>query len=252
LSKTKICPTVEKGSVCENFGSCPFAHNIEELRATPMLFRTVICSWWQRGGCEFGSSCRFAHGEEELRIESEVCSNSSELVSSTLPPDMITTPDIPASFESLPTPAPEDHPDYIRVYNASLDAIDQNMYSGSLTFFQRSSIARAAAIAAIDSLVSPLSSPMISPSPPGGGLIEAELNKLKKGFQSSPALMTFLAAYEDAAGVTQTRQRADSDPGDFLLQELEKLWSEPHPLIRSDPYLSASHMTLENYQIHDD
>ena len=62
------------------------------------------------------------------------------------------------------------------------------------------------------------------------------------------------------------RTRADSDPGggintDNLMAELQRLWiqqttekaEEPHhPLLRSDPFLSASHMTLEDYQINND
>mmetsp|Transcript_2829 Transcript_2829/g.2777 ORF Transcript_2829/g.2777 Transcript_2829/m.2777 type:complete len:95 (-) Transcript_2829:6-290(-) len=46
---------------------CQFAHSTEDLKATPGLFKTVLCSWWQKGKCDMGDKCRFAHGEQELQ-----------------------------------------------------------------------------------------------------------------------------------------------------------------------------------------
>ena len=97
---------------------------------------------------------------------------------------------------------------------------------------------------------------------------------MKKGFASSPALMSFFgqtddesvldvaAEWVDHSGETG-RPRADSDPGtaalntENLMQELQRLWTNDHhvegvPLMRSDPFLSASHMTLDGYQINND
>lgn len=282
LIKTKMCPRVERGETCGEEMSCPFAHSSDDLRATPMLFRTVICSWWKRGECEFGDSCRFAHGEQQLRNDPE---KSDEVVNAmeTIPPI-----DNVLSHRRQPIPLPDSRR-FLHVYQATLAALSSHMSASVvLSELDKAAIARAAASAAIESLnmfeaaaaaeksssilgvpLSPLMIPEEVPpivvpaaSIKEDDVIEAELNKLRKGFASSPALLTFLAAYEDATSTTQNsrRQRADSDPGDIFLEELERLWINPVaaavqvvvPLGVSDPFLSASHMTLENYQVNDD
>jgi hypothetical protein len=57
------------------------------------------------------------------------------------------------------------------------------------------------------------------------------------------------------------RPRSGSEPSgkdsDNLMDELRKLWTHDEPavgvpLMRSDPYLSASHMTLDSYQVNMD
>lgn len=256
-----MCPRVEQGETCPDEESCPFAHSVDELRATPMLFRTVICSWWKRGECEYGDGCRFAHGEHQLRRDpaeekSEVDMMEDSMYSTTA---AIDTPPLEQEYT---TETPSDRR-FTHVYNAILNSIT----STSLSLLDKAAIAQAAASAAIESLdlfesVDQdliLSAAGLTGSPPsmpikGNDVIEAELNKFRKGFASSPALLTFLAAYEDATGTQSRRPRADSDPaGDIFLEELEKLWINPNPpLMRSDPFLSASHMTLDNYLVNDD
>lgn len=41
--------------------------NPQQLSSSHPLFKTKLCSHWQRGFCLYGSMCQFAHGEQELR-----------------------------------------------------------------------------------------------------------------------------------------------------------------------------------------
>lgn len=221
LTNTKLCPLAELGGVCSSV-SCPFAHNLSELRATPMLFRTVMCSWWQAGSCEFGSNCRFAHGESELRESS----------SGDTSPHVIDTPSSGLSNDAL----------FQTVLGAALAATTKAA-SGLMSADQILSIASAAAFAAVDA--SRATPPEIT---------------LRKGFASSPEFNTF---FDEDVSFT-ARQRADSDPvlkmnTDAFLEQLRQLWVEPPtpeftgvPLTQTNPFLSASHMTLDSYQINND
>ena len=115
---------------------------------------------------------------------------------------------------------------------------------------------------------------------PPSQVLEAEINRqLRKGFASSPALLSFFeeSSSPPSSSSLVLRPRADSDPiakSQNILQELERLWinnaeedsssvvgtvvGSPAlsvvgvPLMRSDPFLSASHMTLNDYQINID
>ena len=291
LTKTKMCPSIESNLPCTSKELCPYAHSASELRATPMLYRTVICSWWLKGQCEFGDSCRFAHGEDQLQITCEgSCSNQSSpknsLVSTT------TTTATPSSLSSLsntcrnPSPAipmiaPStlSSPIYPSVLAAALTAASQAAVNGGLTLLtpeQSMAIASAASAAAVEAVTRQQQQQVAVPAP--AQVLEAEINRqLRKGFASSPALLSF---FEDSSSGPSSsnstsslvlRPRADSDPiekSQNILQELERLWiNNPEeesvvgspalsvvgvPLMRSDPFLSASHMTLNDYQINID
>ena len=227
LTKTKLCPTVELDGTCNSMSECPYAHTLLELRATPMLFRTVMCSWWKKGQCEFGDSCRFAHGDTELRESSSVADSSPTHQAA------VNTPQNDGAFSHYPA-----------VFAAALAAATQAAALVVFTPQQAMALSAAASAAALEA-ISKLTPPVPSQT------------FMKKGFASSPALLDFFDDGEDDK--QETRGRAGSDPGlntDAFLEELRKLWIEPAqpeiPLMRSDPYLSASHMTLDSYQINID
>jgi hypothetical protein len=152
-------------------------------------------------------------------------------------------------------------------------------------------IAASASAAAIEAVKLQQSLVQTIPTNTTTAMIEAEINKLKKGFASSPALLSFFEGSnceEDDHQSEPPRQRSDSDPSvNIILEDLERLWiqnpsggggdlsksvscvslaaiseaasilgspsvSVGVPLMRSDPFLSASHVTLENYQINID
>jgi len=71
LSKTKICLNFQAGK-CEQGESCRYAHSVDELRSTPIFFKTTLCdSWLTTGSCLMGEHCRYAHGPEELSSYSD-------------------------------------------------------------------------------------------------------------------------------------------------------------------------------------
>ena len=275
LTKTKLCPSVENGGICEagSAARCPYAHNLSELRATPMLFRTVMCSWWKKGQCEFGDNCRFAHGEDELRESSQAsCSprnsplsrNSGAIFTPVNPPPVLSSVQYPVVLAAA--------------LAAASQAAAQNGVS-VLSAQQTMAIASAASAAALEAIslhpppteppknYLPYSYPASSAgSPPtmptSESIIRDQLNTLRKGFSSSPALLSF---FDEEGEIVGGRPRADSDPvlkltTETFLEELRKLWVDESevepvvgvPLMRSDPFLSASHMTLDSYQINND
>ena len=241
-----------------------------------MLYRTVICSWWKKGQCEFGDTCRFAHGDEQLQGS---CSGSHEgSPKSSLITGGATTAATPSSLSSFSNSPPAipiatsstiSSPIYPSVLAAALTAASHAAVKGGLTILtaeQSMAIASAASAAAIEAIN--------RQQPPPHQVLEAEINRqLRKGFASSPALLSF---FEDSSPQDSLvlRPRADSDPiskSQEILHELERLWinheeesSSPVvvgsptlsvvgvPLMRSDPFLSASHMTLNDYQINID
>lgn len=53
---------------CTMATNCPFAHGETELRSTPNLFKTSLCTLFMKSGnCVHGEKCRYAHGQQELR-----------------------------------------------------------------------------------------------------------------------------------------------------------------------------------------
>ena len=195
-----------------------------------MLFRTVLCSWWKKGQCEFGDSCRFAHGEEQLRETPSMSSPGSS---------------------PLQTPScSEADTQYSIVFAAALAAATAAAHETGISVLtpqQAMAIAAAASAAAAEAIRANQALPAERASE---CVIREELNKLKKGFASSPALLSFFG--EDWS--EEPRQRSESDN---LIDELRKLWVDQPivqgvPLMRSDPFMSASHMTLDSYQINND
>lgn len=67
LFKTQLCETYLQHGHCEKGENCTFAHGETELRSTPDLFKTAICHLWSQGKCTSGEGCRFAHGYDDLR-----------------------------------------------------------------------------------------------------------------------------------------------------------------------------------------
>lgn len=48
--------------------NCQFAHGEIELRSTPNLFKTSLCTVFAKTGtCPHGEKCRYAHGEQDIR-----------------------------------------------------------------------------------------------------------------------------------------------------------------------------------------
>jgi hypothetical protein len=245
-----------------------------------MLYRTVICSWWKKGQCEFGDTCRFAHGEDQLQgscAGSHQGSPKSSLIGATT----AATPSSLSSFSNTNTHSSPaipigssstiSSPIYPSVLAAALTAASQAAVKGGLTILtaeQSMAIASAASAAAIEAI-----NRQQQPAP--HQFLEAEINRqLRKGFASSPALLSFFEENSSSPDSNLVlRPRADSDPiakSQNILQELERLWINNNeeessqvvgsptlsvvgvPLMRSDPFLSASHMTLNDYQINID
>lgn len=245
-----------------------------------MLYRTVICSWWKKGQCEFGDTCRFAHGEDQLQgscAGSHQGSPKSSLIGTTT----AATPSSLSSFSNTNTHSSPAIPIgsstisssiYPSVLAAALTAASQAAVKGGLTILtaeQSMAIASAASAAAIEAINR-------QQQPVPHQVLEAEINRqLRKGFASSPALLSFFDENSSSPESSNLvlRPRADSDPiakSQNILQELERLWINNNeeessqvvgsptlsvvgvPLMRSDPFLSASHMTLNDYQINID
>jgi hypothetical protein len=100
-------------------------------------------------------------------------------------------------------------------------------------------------------------------------IMREELKKFKKGFSSSPALLSFFDDEEEDRdqenlSVDQVesfgRPRADSEPGlrvtERLMEEIRKLWILPEDeggagfgSAAQYPVLSASHVTLDGFNI---
>ena len=275
-----MCPTVESGKPCGDGDQCPYAHTLAELRATPMLYRTVMCSWWRKGQCEFGDNCRFAHGEDQLRdsMSSAPSPKASGSVSrgSSYSQGLDKLGDSPTCAPVVTPSVPTPSPLYSAVFSAALSAATAACYQNGIPALspqQTVAVAAAAAAAATEAVSQAAPKPVSAPSAlVPESVIRAELNKLKKGFASSPALLSLFGDDSDeedtlADWIQQEeeagRPRSGSDPGaknaEHLMEELRKLWTQDQvpeivgvPLMRSDPFLSASHMTLDSYQINMD
>jgi len=57
--------------MCSKGTNCTFAHEKNELRDKPNLFKTKLCPEFERGYCRNGNTCKFAHGEKDLRSTSD-------------------------------------------------------------------------------------------------------------------------------------------------------------------------------------
>eukprot|EP00931_Biecheleriopsis_adriatica_P078777 TRINITY_DN5218_c0_g2_i1.p1 TRINITY_DN5218_c0_g2~~TRINITY_DN5218_c0_g2_i1.p1 ORF type:complete len:409 (+),score=81.32 TRINITY_DN5218_c0_g2_i1:75-1301(+) len=67
LKQTRLCKFNLSGR-CLLGSSCNFAHDQQDLKATPNLQKTRLCnSFLALGSCKFGSSCTYAHSADELR-----------------------------------------------------------------------------------------------------------------------------------------------------------------------------------------
>jgi hypothetical protein len=262
LTKTKLCPAMDDGGQCSKMSTCPYAHNLSELRATPMLYRTVLCSWWRKGQCEFGDSCRFAHGEEQLRDTSSSASLSPRLRAMASPAISSSSANGGPLQESIPVYTPTESyqcQHYPGVLGAALSAASQAAIQSGLSVLssqQTMAIAAAASAAATEACLRILEGQT--------EVVDNDINQLKKGFASSPALMSFFGGdswvsdHQETPQPSEGRARADSDPGintERLMEQLQQLWIQDNgqvPLLRSDPFLSASHATLESYQVNND
>jgi len=185
-------------------------------------------------------------------------------------------PEVPESrCSNFVTPSPK----YAAIFSAALSAATtaamQNGIS-VLTPEQTAAVAAAAAAAAneamrqydLDNQVQPRTSsaPVVNEA----AVMRSELKKFKKGFSSSPALLSFFDDSEEGEGSfldfipseeSFGRPRADSDPGlrvtEKLMEEIRKLWILPEEdactsFGTNDPLLSASHVTLEAFNFNID
>mmetsp|Transcript_56765 Transcript_56765/g.122694 ORF Transcript_56765/g.122694 Transcript_56765/m.122694 type:complete len:195 (-) Transcript_56765:100-684(-) len=78
---TKMCKFYVQGR-CEKGASCTFSHSVDELRATPDLYRTDVCFEYTRlGTCKWGSRCKYAHssGEVHQRPRLDLASRTLQL-----------------------------------------------------------------------------------------------------------------------------------------------------------------------------
>mmetsp|Transcript_84997 Transcript_84997/g.245460 ORF Transcript_84997/g.245460 Transcript_84997/m.245460 type:complete len:307 (+) Transcript_84997:96-1016(+) len=67
LDKTKLCKFFQKGR-CMRGSACTFAHSTKELQEQPDLYHSQLCyDFMHTGGCRRGAECRFAHGLAELK-----------------------------------------------------------------------------------------------------------------------------------------------------------------------------------------
>jgi len=196
-------------------------------------------------------------------------------------------------------------PLYASVFAAALSAASQaaidSVGTPVLTTEQSMAIAAAASAAAVEAINQssacqspvmtsqvPVRQQLLQAPPSPTAIIEAEINRLRKGFASSPALLSFFeGTSEEDDDATEARALHHHTGNHTILEELERLF-EPSsvvdhvglqkstscvslaalseaasilgspsvtvgvPLMRSDPFLSASHMTLENYQVNID
>jgi hypothetical protein len=276
-----MCALIEAGEHCPEGDKCPYAHAITELRATPMLYKTVLCSWWKKGQCEFGDSCRFAHGDDQLREGSPLPSptkNGGLSASSSVPHSLNTLMSTTASVAS-PTAAQRTKsltdfvapsPMYAMVFGAALSAATNAAVHNGVSVLspqQAAAVAAAAAAAASEVMrqFQTSSTTQLEPVAEGQNQVSLreEIQKLKKGFASSPALLGFFEGNDDQPILTEwiptqedevqdvIRPRSDSDPGlkatERLMEEIRKLWTDE----QQQPTLgqSASHSTLDGYHV---
>jgi hypothetical protein len=66
LHRTKLCMFYPYG-LCTKGSKCTFAHQREELMATPDLFQTKMCKVVMEGKSCLNPKCRYAHSSEEVR-----------------------------------------------------------------------------------------------------------------------------------------------------------------------------------------
>eukprot|EP01066_Platyproteum_vivax_P007119 Platyproteum_vivax@DN2710_c0_g1_i1.p1 len=68
LSKTRLCDSVLKGSVCIEGSQCPFAHSLSERRVDPLIHKKKLCGSISRGvPCIWGEKCQFVHSLSEVQ-----------------------------------------------------------------------------------------------------------------------------------------------------------------------------------------
>jgi hypothetical protein len=260
-----MCALVEAGEHCPEGDKCPYAHAISELRATPMLYKTVLCSWWKKGQCEFGDSCRFAHGDDQLREGSPLPSptqNGGLSAVSSAPHSLnlmasSTTASVTSPSSSSRTRSGADFvapsPMYAMIFSAALSAATNAALQNGVSVLspqQTAAVAAAAAAAASEAAKNfphLESVPETRASKNNSALMRQELGKLKKGFASSPALLAFFEDVDEQEPIMTewipeegsmgsldefgvNRPRADSDPGlkatERLMEEIRKLWTE--------------------------
>ena len=66
--KYKWCPNVVQQGSCSEMELCGYAHSQDELRANAPLYKSTLCSFFERNGtCTKGDFCLHAHGSHELR-----------------------------------------------------------------------------------------------------------------------------------------------------------------------------------------
>eukprot|EP01071_Lankesteria_metandrocarpae_P005234 Lankesteria_metandrocarpae@DN3919_c0_g1_i1.p5 len=71
--KTKVCPYVLRGVICNRGTDCKFAHGMEELRPLPDLTKTRLCTQFvELGHCPKVETCPFAHSRDTLRTSHAV------------------------------------------------------------------------------------------------------------------------------------------------------------------------------------
>eukprot|EP01066_Platyproteum_vivax_P001632 Platyproteum_vivax@DN1207_c0_g1_i2.p1 len=64
LSKTRLCESLLKGTMCEAGPGCPFAHSLEERRVDPLIHKKKLCGSISRGvPCIWGDKCQFVHSD---------------------------------------------------------------------------------------------------------------------------------------------------------------------------------------------
>lgn len=65
--KTKMCTFFQQGN-CQRGAACAFAHGQVELNTKPDLSKTKMCPYMNKAGqCPHGPECTFAHKEVDLR-----------------------------------------------------------------------------------------------------------------------------------------------------------------------------------------
>jgi len=65
LGKTRMCVNIIKKGKCWVGSNCEFAHSESEIRETPDLTKTQLCTKFMTGNCT-KKNCSYAHGEAEL------------------------------------------------------------------------------------------------------------------------------------------------------------------------------------------
>ncbi|VUC57273.1 zinc finger protein, putative [Plasmodium berghei ANKA] len=70
LYKTAMCRNFMKNMCFKSKKECKFAHHVEELRSTDEFYKTTLCKFFLNGYCKADKNCRHAHGQNELKCRS--------------------------------------------------------------------------------------------------------------------------------------------------------------------------------------